>query len=244
MFSNLAVFRERIGWHGNAIGAEFLFDHAAHRASATATGTEVRADAIFGITVATDTVALATMQPVEHHHRKFLHRAVAQHTVRMLGIDNRSTFLAATDPDRVTQGGHGVQRNFSCSRRLGRRQTFGAHIIRADGLLEIDIETFGRSIDRSDKPAAILFRHRNHRDTFTIQEHLGVGIGPRRKESHDLHPTLCRIVVAGFIRIPGIILTGANRSLGILGFFGIFGRLLSIGKLPGTVFINGDFRLL
>ena len=83
MVRQLTVAREIGGTHRDAIRAQLRFDHSLHDAVSVillaSAGTEVLAGRA-GLARRILLVAFAAMQPVEHHHRKFLDWAVAQFT--------------------------------------------------------------------------------------------------------------------------------------------------------------------
>ena len=112
MLRNLALFREGVRTHGNPVRTEPVFDHT--RNSLVLAGaparTEVRADAVCGVTVFSASVAIAigTVQPVVDGHGNLLERAVAKHA-GVTGKQRGNIGLVPLHPDRIGEGGDGIQ---------------------------------------------------------------------------------------------------------------------------------------
>ena len=244
MFGNLAVRGEVGGAHGDSVGAKLGCHHATHRVSAASTGAEVRADAIFGTSVAAGAVTLAAVQPVEHHDRKLLDGAVAQNACRVFRIDTRGAFLVSLDPDGVGKRSDGIEADEGCGSGLCLGKSFCADEVRTDGLLEVDVKVIARSLDACNEPAAILLFDRDHRRTVTVgEEHLRVCVGPRGKERDELQAVLGS-VLAGILRVLGIVLARVSWIFGILRI--VLGSLLRVVfglvcEIPIPVSVNVDY---
>ena len=247
MICNLAVFRERGSRNRDAIHTNLGVDHATHGATTTATRTEVRTDSVSRVSVTSFLVgiALAAVQPVEHHDREFLDRAVAQNAGGVFCVNAGFAFLVALDPNGIAEGGHGVELDFGRNGGFSSRKTIRTDKVAADGLLKVNSKVFGGGLDSRNEPSAVVVQ-RNHGRRGAVYIHLRVGVGPRRKEGDNLHAfanddIATRIVFTRVVRSIAARRIVAARNARINA--GASGSTAT-GERPGTIVRNGDSCLL
>ena len=174
MVGNLTIGRERRCTYRDSVRAQFRSNHAEHGATTTATRTKVCANTICGVSVTpfSITITIVTVQPVEHHDRKFFQGAIAQNACRALGVNIRGTFLVALDPNGIAKGCYGIEADCVTRSRFDLGKSICVNNISANGLLEVNSETFTRSVDSlaCDKPAAIFIHCGHRRNRIAVQE--------------------------------------------------------------------------
>ena len=159
MFRNLAFFGERVCTHGDSVFAEVVFDHACDGLvlAGTSARTKVGTDSVCGVTIFAATVAVAfgTVQPVVNGHGNFLERTIAEYA-RVARKLRRNIGLVALHPDGVRKCRHGIERYFARGHRFFSHHALGAHVIQANGLLEVDVEILFGCVDGRLEPTAVI----------------------------------------------------------------------------------------
>ena len=189
MFRNLAFFGERICTHGDSVFAEVVFNHACDGLvlAGTSARTKVGTDSVCGVTIFAAAVAVAfgTVQPVVNGHGNFFERTIAEYA-RVARKLRRNVGLVALHPNGVRKCRHGIERYFACDHRFFSHHALGAHVIQANGLLEVDVEILFGSVDGRLEPATIIVKRSHCRHGIAVHEQNRIGIRPRRKEHHCL----------------------------------------------------------
>ena len=197
---HMAVFGEVAGVAlGHTVWAECLLHHAKHGLAAgalAATASEVVTDEVDKVVengilgcVATGPgrlvyVAVAAVQPVEHHHGDDAVRALSEDT-RVFRVDLGLAVLEALDPECVAQGGDAIEHDFAAYGESPGSDffvTFGTHVHVADGLLEADPEVRGFLVGFCFEPAAVVLNC-GHDGLLTVNDHDSRGICPRRHKT-------------------------------------------------------------
>ena len=138
---------------------------------------------IAGLKVSIDTVLSGSI-PVKHRHRESLGSTVAENT-RCIYRQVRSTRLVTANPDGITQGSNTVETDFLFGINLLVRRSIRPHIGRSNGLLELHVEIFTRSLDGCLVPTAIL-RNGGHDRFFKPLNQDSRSIRPMRHKANDL----------------------------------------------------------
>ena len=201
MVRQLTVAREIGGTHRDAIRAQLRFDHSLHDAVSVillaSAGTEVLAGRA-GLARRILLVAFAAMQPVEHHHRKFLDRAVAQFT-REFRIQFGVAIHGRKNPYGIGNGENGIELDFVFYRNLFLGDTILTDIVAANRLIEINIGVLGSKDSLVLKPSTISFGDGSHIVALAAQHNRNTRIGPRGKEPDCFRRGNCNDRLGGFV---------------------------------------------
>ena len=177
----LTVAREIGRTDRNPVRAQLRFDHPLHDAVSvilfTSACTEVLASRT-GLARGILFVAIATVQPIEHHDRKFLDRAVSQFTRelrRKFGI----AIHGRKNPYGIGNGENGIKLDFIFYRNIFLGDTILTDIVATNRLIEINIGVLGSKDSLVLKPSTISFGDGGHIIGLATQHNRNTRIGPR-----------------------------------------------------------------